>query len=157
MDVDLTKKNTLVIIAHNYGILYYIDLICYMFRLNTAKYSTDSGKKYILYEGEDIAKLQASELKVVIICSTPYKIKNIVLQTAMEVTAALSKDKGYNNFELYEEERALPDWSISSLKEKIPKDASKILLSVPDDYETKLLTQITNYGYDSSLISYACT
>ena len=153
MRLDPKLDGPVVIFAHDHGLIFYVDFVNYMLRLNAQRYSADTSTVFQVFENEPLADFRAPGFKAIFVVTISSEPRNIPIKSAMDAAAKLSKERGYNNFESIVIESGTCNWETERLAEIVPKDARKVLLSVPDTAEAKMKAQLAAVGIAPGLIS----
>ena len=142
-----------MIFAHDHGLIFYLDLVYYMLRLNAQRYLVEGTAKYQIFEDETLTDYCNPGFKLIFAMTVSTEPRNIPIKSALDAAAKLSKEQSFNNFEFTIVQSEACDWPAEQLAQIVPKDARKVLLSIPEAAEAKMTAQLTALGIAPGLIS----
>ena len=139
-------------IVHEHGMLLYLDLIHYIFRLNAHKLAESTHQNYNFFDNDDLAAFRAPTFKFVIFC-TVKDLKQIPYKPVWDATAKMSKDLSLNNFEMFVSASKSGEWDETYLKTNVPSGAKRIYLSTSVDAEEKTQQSLRTIGFAQDVIT----
>jgi hypothetical protein len=153
MRLDPQLDGPVVFFAHDHGLIFYIDFVFYMLRLNAQRYATETSSVFQIFENEDLADFRAPGFKAIFVVTVSTDPRNIPIKSVLDAATKLSKERGYNNFEATIIQTETCDFETERLAQLVPKDVRKVLLSVPTPAEDKMKAQLQELGLAPRLVS----
>jgi hypothetical protein len=154
MNLDLTTKGTIMLVVGGIGIMMFLDIIAYIFRLNANKIGEMTGKKYKVFDNEEFEDLTDPAFKLVVFASNK-SIQHVPLYSMLK-TMQKWKDKfSFTNFEFHERYTDLKQehYTKEYFEEHLPKTISKIFVIGSINFKKEVKACLNSCGLESNIFS----
>lgn len=151
--MEPSQKGSVVAIVGGLGLISFLDLIAYIFRLNANKIGEDTGNSYRVFENEIFDQLTDPSFRFVLFTSFKSN-REVPLYDLIKSLEKVCKISGMKNFELRERfsNKSEKHWTKEFFQAHLPKDISKILLVGGKEFVESIRKILLECQIDKSFI-----